>query len=329
MKKQLNLHRLCFTLALLLTAAWSFAGGDDGEKQKTYTKSYPVSATEKISINNEFGEVKIVTWDKPEVNISISITVHASTDEKAQSILDGITIADGKNSDGVYFKTSMTGTHDDGERHDRDKDDKDKDDKDKGDKGRGNRKNSSGMEINYVVSMPAGNPLKLVNQFGRSIVPDLSGPVEITEKFGDLVAGRLSNVKEVHVEFGSATIESINNGKLVVSYSKAEIKKVSGNIKGIFEFCDKIKLPLDNGVTNFNLINSYSNIEITVSSNFGGDFAIHTNFGDFHNGTPFPIKEVKDEDEHGPKFDNDYTGKSGNGSCKVKIKSDFGNIRLI
>src|ERR1700730_13337693 len=101
MKKQLNLHKLFFTLALLFCTAWSFANGDDGEKKKTISKSYPVSSTDKISISKHFGEVKIVTWDKAEVKAEITVTTHASSDEKAQSILDGITIEDGKNSNGV------------------------------------------------------------------------------------------------------------------------------------------------------------------------------------------------------------------------------------
>ncbi len=99
MKKHLSLHKLFVTLALLLTATWSFAGdGDKVEKKKSYSKSYPLSAGEKISLNNRFGEVKIATWDKMEVKVEVTITARAASDEKAQSILDGIHIEDGKNS---------------------------------------------------------------------------------------------------------------------------------------------------------------------------------------------------------------------------------------
>jgi hypothetical protein len=198
-------------------------------------------------------------------------------------------------------------------------------------RGREDRKGgrNEGMEINYTVTMPAGNPLNLTNQFGKSLVPDLSGPVTITQKFGDLIAGNLSNLKDLHVEFGSATVESISNGKVTVKFSKATIKKMTGAIKSNFEFCDKVKFPLDNSVTDFTLNNSYSTVEVAVSANFGGDFEIHTNFGDFNNSTSLPIKENKDPDDHGPKFDKDYSGKTGSGACKVKMKSSFGNIKFI
>ncbi|HEY4148425.1 MAG TPA: hypothetical protein VGM41_05835 [Chitinophagaceae bacterium] len=327
MKKQLNLHKLFVTLALLLTATWSFAtGGDDSEKKKTYSKSYPLSASEKISISNMFGEVKIATWDKMEVKVEVTVTVHAASDEKAQSILDGISIEDGKNEEGVFFKTKMPQGDHDRVHKEGDKDDKDKQ-KDKGDK-----KNSSGMDVNYVVMMPAASPLKLTNQFGKSIVPDLSGPVDILEKFGDLSAGNLSNAKTVQVEFGSASIESIANCKLVIKFSKASIKKMTGSIKSNFEFCDKITLPLNNSITEFTLNNSYSTIDLSVTNDFSGDFQIHTNFGKFNNKSALVIKEDKedkDDDDHGPRFDKDFSGKSGSGACKVRMKSSFGNIRLI
>jgi len=313
MKKPLSLHKLLLTSGLLLATACAFAAGDnDGEKQKTISKSYPVSANDKITINNQFGEVKIITWDKKEVKADITITARSNSDEKAQSILDGISIEDGKNSEGVFFKTVMGKNKNNNNNND-------------GRKGKGN---NEGMNIDYVISMPAGNPLDLENQFGKTIIPDLSGPVEITQKFGDLVAGNLSNVKSLQVEFGKAAVESINNGKVNVKFSEASVKKMSGAIKANFEFSGKVTLALDNDVTDFNLNNSYSSIQVFVSSNFSGDFDIRTNFGDFKNNTQLPIKEQKDEDEHGPKFDKDYLGKSGTGACKVKVKSSFGSIKF-
>jgi len=312
MKKHTEVRKYILTAALLLVSAgWLLAAdGPDVEKKKTYSKSYSLSGSDKVSINNQFGEVKITTWAKSEVKVDITITVKGNSEERAQSILDNITIEDSKSGEGVSFKT-LFGKQEW-----------------KGDRKNGN--NNQSMEINYEVNMPAANPLKLESQFGKSFVPDMSGPVEITHKFGDLVAGNLANVKELHVEFGSAIVESINNCKVVIKFSKAEIKKMTGDIKGTFEYCDKVKLTLNNSATDFNINNQFSKLEVNVSDGFNGDFDIHTNFGEFHNSTPIVIKEKQeDDDDHGPKFDKDYSGKSGSGACKVKIKSSFGTVRFI
>ena len=312
MKKHIEARKYIITAALLLvTSTWLFAtDGPDIEKRKTYSKSYNIGSTDKISISNQFGQVRINTWNKSEVKVDVTIIVTGSNEEKLQAIIDDITIEDNKGSDGVSFKTNFNNRES-------------KENKKHGD---GNKS----MEINYEVNMPASNPFVLNNQFGKSFVPDMSGPVELTQKFGDLVAGNLTNAKELHVEFGSVVAESVNNCKIVVKFSKAEIKKLSGAIKASFEYCDKVKLALTNNTSDFNVNNQFSTIEVAVSDGFSGDFDIHTNFGEFHNSTPIVIKEAKeDDDEHGPKFDKDYSGKSGSGACKVKIKSSFGKVRFI
>jgi len=312
MKKHIEVRKYILASALLLAStAWLFAADEPTvEKKKTYSKSYSVTPNDKISINNQFGEVKIITWGKSEVKVDVTITAKASSDERAQNILDNISIEDNKSGEGVSFKTTIGKQEWKGDR-------------------KNNKNESQGMEINYEVSMPAASPLILENQFGKSFVPDMNGPVEITQKFGELVAGNLANVKELHVEFGSVVVESITNCRVVIKFSKAEIKKMSGAIKGTFEYCDKVRLSLNNNVSEFTLNNQFSKIEVAVPGGFNGDFDIHSNFGEFHNDTQLAIKETKDEDDHGPRFDKDYSGKSGSGACKVKIKSSFGTVKFI
>lgn len=308
MKKHIEVRKLIITTGLLLVfTSGLFASGEpDTEKKKVYTKSYAIGSNDKVTIDNQFGEVKIITWSKAEVQTDVTIIARGSSDQRAQEILDHINIEDGKNSDGVYFKTNMKNQNTKG-------------------KGEHNQK----MEINYEVHMPAGNPLDLENAFGATNVPDMTGPVVLTQKFGDLVAGNLGNAKEIRVEFGSIIVDNVSNCKMVIKFSKAEIKKMSGNIKLNFEYCEKVKLKLDNSVTDLNINNSFSEIQIAVVSGYGGDFDIHTSFSDLKNGSALGIKEEKDDDEHGPKFDKDYTGKTGNGTNKVKIKSSFGQIKFI
>ncbi len=159
MKKHTGVYKFMVTAALLLAASTGiFAAGEpEVEKKKVYSKSYPLDGNDKVSINNQFGEVKISTWNKSEVRIDITIIAKASTDERAQQILDLISIEDSKSADGVYFKTSM-----------------------KSQNWKGDKKGSNnGMEINYEIQMPAGNPLSLKNSFGSSFVYQFSNEIGI------------------------------------------------------------------------------------------------------------------------------------------------------
>ena len=321
MKTLLRPYNFILLIGFIALASTAIANEEPKvEKKKTYSKSYPVSSNDKISLSNQFGEMKIMTWDKNEVKVDVSITAKADDDKRAQEILDKITIEDGKGSGGVYFKTKFAK-------------DQWNDDKDKGrDRDREDRKShrNEGMEINYAVYLPAGNTLNAENQFGAMIVPDYRGEATITSKFGSLKAGKISNGKSVSVEFGTGEIAQLNGGKLTFKFSNAvSVGKLTGDVEAVFEFCDKIKVNLDNDVKDLDIKNSYSKLYIDINKNFSAKYDISTSFGEFTNKTAFAIKEQgkeDDDDRHGPRFDHKYSGSSGSGSTNVKIKSSFGEI---
>jgi hypothetical protein len=305
MKTILKVYSLL--LLLSVTGTKVFAGDEPQvEKKKTYTKSYPVSSSDKISFNNQFGELRINTWDKNEVKVDVTITAKANSDERAQAILDQIEIKDWKSGNGVYFETKM--------------------DENRKNRSGGDKRNE-GFSINYVVNMPARNPLSASNSFGDLIISDFGGEADIESKFGSLTAGNLSNVKSVDVEFGRGIIESLNNGKLTVKFSQALVKKMSGSVKAEFEHSGDIKLGIDNNIKGLTIKNSFSTLYLDVSKSLSASFDISTNFGDFDNRSDFNIKkEGEDEDQHGPVFDHKYSGKSGSGNVAMKIRSEFGQI---
>jgi hypothetical protein len=106
------------------------------------------------------------------------------------------------------------------------------------------------------------------------------------------------------------------------------VKNFAGSIKTSVEFCGKTKFGLTKDVSDVNINASYSDIELALPSNFDATYDIHTSFGDFDNNTSYKIKEADEDDDHGPKFDKDFSGTSGSGTVKVKIKSSFGKVKL-
>jgi hypothetical protein len=281
------------------------------EKTKNYSKSYSINGTDKITLNNQFGDMKINTWDKNEIKVDVIIVAKGNTEEIAQRILDNIYIEDNKSGSGVSFNTKM-----------------------KNDKMNWNNDNKkeykeTGMKIDYTVFMPSGNYLSATNQFGPMTIPDFRGPVNLTSKFGSLTAGKLNDVKEIDIEFGEARIESVNGGKITIKFSKADIHNVNGNVEARIEFCDKLKLGVDNNAKDLNIRSSYSTLYLNAASNLSSNIEIKTSFGDFSNKTSFNIKKEGDDDEkYGPKFDKQFSGTAGSGANKLKVKSDFGEVIL-
>lgn len=291
--------------AMTLTAR---AGDPLVEKKKTYSKSYTVSNNDKISFFNQFGELKINTWNRNEVKVDVTITAEASTDEKAQMILDRISIEDGKGNGGVYFKTKFN---------------KEKDNH----WGRGEKQ---GFHIDYIAYVPDQNPLDARNEFGPMSIGDYNGEVTLQSKFGSLTTGRLINAKKLHIEFGRASIGSIRNGNVEIKFSKATIDNLEGDVNARFEYCDVAGLKVGNDTKELNITNKFSNLYLDVSPHLSARFDISTSFGGLSNKTGFPIREEGEDDDrrYGPRFDKRYTGKTGNGSTAMKIRSEYGQVIL-
>jgi len=177
--------------------------------------------------------------------------------------------------------------------------------------------------------MPAVNPLNVENSFGKTTVPDLKGEVNLTSKFGSLTTGKLDNVDEIDVEFGTASLGPVHNGDITFKFNgKSQIASVSGNVKIKSEFSGNVQFDVDNSIEELTLYESYSTIKMKVTKALSANFDVHTSFGSFHNNTDFNIKEQKEDDDNGPRFDKDYSGKAGAGKAKIKIKSSFGSVRV-
>jgi hypothetical protein len=313
MKKILRLFSLALPLFLLQQNIFAQNDNDNKNdnqkkyefvKSKSVNKSYNVSSSDKLKIENSFGDVNVHTWNKSEIKVDVSIEVSANTEALAQKMIDRINVADSKNGGDISFKTSMKDINNS-----------------KGEK--------STMKINYEISMPASNPLHLSNEFGSTVIPDFKGEVDINSKFGSLTAGDLSNVKMVNVEFGKAKIESATGGTVSIKYSAAEIGKLTGNVKLNLEFSSATKINIDNSLTGLDAKVSYSTVNFKPAGNLSASYDISTSFGSFKNRTDIKFDgDDDDKDDHGPKFDHSYNGKSGSGSVPVKIKSSFGKVIL-
>ena len=105
MKKIVNLFSLLLAFGLLQQNA--VAQNDNGNKNdnnkkyefvknKAVNKSYNVSSSDKLKIQNSFGSVEVHTWNKNEIKVDVTIEVSANTENLAQKIIDGISVADSK-----------------------------------------------------------------------------------------------------------------------------------------------------------------------------------------------------------------------------------------
>lgn len=313
MKKHIKRFSSIFFFLALSAPVFSLAasGGEETQKKKTISKSYTVTAEDKLEIDNSFGNVAVSTWDKNEISVDIEIVANASTEQKAQDIMDEINVKEVQSGHIISYKTKV------------------------GEINNGNNKHRSGdneraFYIDYVIHMPAANRLQLSNSFGKTTLPDFAGEVNLNSKFGSLTTGKLGNVDAINVEFGKVYLAGVNNGRITLKFNKeSKIGMVSGTVKITSEFSQNVQFNVSDNISDLMLSESYSGIRMIISKTLSADFNIHTSFGNFHNDSEFRIREEKeDQSDYGPHFDKDFTGQAGDGKAKIKIKSSFGSVRL-
>jgi hypothetical protein len=287
-----------FSLILLVSCLSARAT----DKTKTYHKSYPLAAGDNVRIHNKFGKVDVHIWDKPEIQVDVTITVTGEEDAEATRLLDRINIEDGKQSSGVFFETSIDNEDVEEKKHHSDR-----------------RK----FTIDYSVSMPAIQTLRLSDEFGAIVIPDYKGAVDLTSKFGSLEAGRLESVKSLDVEFGKATIAGMHDGDVTIKFSKADISEISGDVHATFNFCDVMHLGATTGLKSLDIDNSYTSLRIGLPSGLPASFNISTHFGSLENNSSYQVQE-----ETADSFRKTYRGKSGDGSVSIRINTDFSTIHL-
>ena len=303
-----------FSMALLISNVFIYAQeGKEKEdrkklefvKEKNISKTYPASGN-KLSIENSFGHVKFIAWDKNEIKVDVHIEASSNQQDMAQKIFDAISVSDKQQGNDIQFKTTI---------------------------GNKNNKNDncknckSNMHIDYEVHLPTSVALDIENSFGNTELPDYSGAVSLSNKFGHLTTGSLANVKNITVEFGEADIKNISNIDATFKFSKIDIANLSGKNKIKLEFCDATKINLDINLTSLNLNESYSTVNIKPG-NLSASYNISTSFGNFVDRSSIGVKRTDTPDKYGPDSDKTFEGKSGNGSAKIDIKSSFGKIIL-
>jgi len=263
------------------------------EKVKTISRTFKVRGSEKLSIENQFGEVTVQTWPRNEIAVEVNIITRAANDAKAQEIMDKIDVEVDERGNIISFETNLQPMQ---------------------------IRSSSlkSFEVNYTVKMPKNNPLQISHRFGNVRLASFEGPTDISVKHGGLVAGRLTNRQNsISLEHarGDNTVEYLRAGDLKVKHSRIKVIEADA-------------LTLNSAHSNISL----GKVEtLNVDSQHDPLFKIgHVNQligkGSF---TVFQLgnlaESAKLEVRHGPKFE---IGSVGQNFKRIDINGEFTLIRL-
>ena len=196
-------------LVLALLAA-NLAFGQVYERNRSETKSWKVYSQTSLEIVNKYGNINLFNWSKDSVRIEIKAQVKASKEQKADKLFEFI---DFEFNDSKYYIVAKTQLR-----------------QNQGsfwaelsDLANTVFSGNNKIQIDYDVYLPADMELKLENKFGNIYMTNYQGKLSIDLSNGDLKAYNLSGQSDITLSFGNATINTIDNGYMDLSYAELNL----------------------------------------------------------------------------------------------------------
>jgi len=258
------------------------------EKSRKISKVFKVGTNDKLDIENKFGKVHINTWDKNEISVEVTMIARANNEENAQKLLDKMDVKISQSGEVIAFKTELESNH---------------------------YKGKQGFEINYTVSMPKGNPLRIKNSFGDAYLADYTGTADLSVGYGSLKTAHLSgNGNNVKVSFGSGNLSSLRGGKLDVSYSHLKL----GSSETLDLKSDFSDVEIEQ-VKDLTVRSKYGSLKLGVVNSIGGN----SSFSDFG------IKELESKLDMKVQYCGDFkVAKIAKAFRSVSIAGQFSSFDL-
>ncbi|MDZ4823959.1 MAG: DUF4097 family beta strand repeat-containing protein [Flavobacteriales bacterium] len=284
-----------FFLAAILLSAEALALEDFS---KEYRKSVKVNNNVIVDLEVNFADLKITTWDSPQIDIFVKITTNAKSQERADELFEKIEVAIGESMSKVDFKIT-SGSISCGK--------------------------SENFSIVVEMKMPAGGSLEGNSAFGEMTLGDLSGNCNLMVEYGKFSGGNLSSsTNNFKVAFGDAVIASFGGGNLENEYGSLGVDQLKGNAEINVAFGDLRIGHVYPSCKNLAVRVEYGDADIGLDPSCAFSIDAESSYGEID--LPDGFKKTNSESDFASKHVEGSFGNSATG--QLKIKSDFSDVEV-
>jgi len=198
-------HPPMIVFLVMLIASVTLYGQDQTSRQ-SLNKKYKVTRESTLEVQNKYGRIDVIAWDRDSVEIQVEIKLTESSTSKLRKLKEDISINFSKTGDYILARSRF-----------------------ESESGRIARElksigptitgSNKHVEINYTVYVPAWLDLVLNNKFGDIYMDNLSGNVDIDLSNGVINADNLGGSTSITLSFGNGLIRSMGSGTINLSYS--------------------------------------------------------------------------------------------------------------
>ena len=253
MKKSTNYFYLIVLITFASPLLANSNGRSLGEYEEVINKSFSFNTSEPaISLNNSYGDMIIVSSNRPDVSIEIIITVEANSKSRADQIFNKISVEFDDAPSKLKVKTKLENPV-----------------------GRLTKKNEK-FTIDYKVSIPERTLLSLNNKYGDISLTSHNNDVEVELKYGSGSIQSITGDLELHLSYANKFNVGEIKGNLKSKTAYSHLSVDSGQIVDCtsaysdISFDEIMSIECDskydnfiiNKVKNINLDDKYSSISI-------------------------------------------------------------------
>jgi len=194
---------LVLVLLLLLPAGLQ---AQDHTARRSVERTFAVSRESTLEIQNKYGQIQVVTWDRDSAQIRVDMKLTESSASKLRKLKDDVSIQFSKTGSYLLARSRF-----------------------ESEKGRIARElksigttitgSNKHVEINYTLYIPEYLDIVLNNKFGDIYMDNLTGNVEVILSNGVINADHLEGSTSISLSFGNGLIRSMGSGSMNLNYS--------------------------------------------------------------------------------------------------------------
>lgn len=213
------MKKILILTVLILAAFFAFAnnyrGDDDNyrfEFKNTIDKTFDVSANPELVTDGKYSDFIITTWDQPQIEFSVKVTVKSDDEKKAEAKFNSINIVLEQVGNKVIARTEF---------------------------GEYKYKTFNGsIAIKYNIKVPKDVAMDLETKYGDITLDEVREKLKVNVKYGDFKADNILiddiTRNAVEVKYGNINIDNVNQMALWLEYGDAKINTcdyVDGTLK--------------------------------------------------------------------------------------------------
>lgn len=204
-------YKAIFTFAfiMLLSVAGGFA--QTFEKSLDVSRTFHVNDMTTIQVENKYGNINIIPWEKDSVKFDIHLEVTSSKMDRLDKTFKSIDFDFTANEYFIITRTVF-------------KNQKSKWLAELSDMAT-SLFNHSNAQIDYNIYLPESAELTIDNKFGNVYTTNLSGTLNIMISNGDLRANALTGAVRADLEFGDFNVKELKNANIEFNYANAIINE--------------------------------------------------------------------------------------------------------